>query len=206
MTIQAPTPVNEVQDFWFGELGVHTDFGAYDQHKTDLWFANGKAYDGAIRRRFGDACRTAAQGHWDNLEGANAVAALIIMLDQFPRHIFRGDENAWSCDSRAQSICQRALRRGVDAELHPIQRVFFYLPLEHAEDIAMQRMSVACFSRLAESTPAAWKHTYNGFLDYARRHHDVIERFGRFPHRNAILGRPSSHAEKEFLKQPGSSF
>jgi uncharacterized protein (DUF924 family) len=113
---------------------------------------------------------------------------------------------AFAQDPAAQELALAGIDDGIDRELAPVQRSFFYLPLEHAEDRALQALSVECYERLAATVADRWRKDYASFLDYARRHRDVIERFGRFPHRNAALGRPSTPEEIAFLQQPGSSF
>ena len=115
-------------------------------------------------------------------------------------------ERAFATDAMALDLALEGMRLGVDAALPPLERLFFYLPLEHAEDITLQRLSVETFRRLCRAVAPAWRKDYESFLDYAQRHHDIIARFGRFPHRNIALGRESTPEEIDFLKQPGSSF
>jgi len=124
-----------------------------------------------------------------------AALALIVVLDQFPRNMFRGTARAFSTDSQALAAARGALERGLDQVLSPAERTFVYMPFEHAEDLAAQRRALALFEALDPND-----------MEYARRHHEIIARFGRFPHRNAVLGRESTPEEIEFLKQPGSSF
>jgi len=132
--------------------------------------------------------------------------ALVIVVDQFPHHIHRDQPQAFATDPQALALSLDALAAGEDRQLAPIERVFLYLPLEHAESLSMQDRSVALYETLASEAAADERTLFDNFLDYARKHRDVVARFGRFPHRNAILGRPSSEAELEFLKQPGSRF
>jgi uncharacterized protein (DUF924 family) len=124
-----------------------------------------------------------------------ASLALVVVLDQFPRNMFRETPHAFSTDSRALAAAGRALERGFDRMLSPAERTFMYLPFEHAEDFAAQRHSLALFEALDPND-----------MEYAKRHYEIIARFGRFPHRNAVLGRESTPEEIEFLKGPGSSF
>ena len=121
-------------------------------------------------------------------------------------HVHRGTPGAFARDPAAQRLALDGIDAGVDRALIPAQRCFFYLPLEHAEDAKLQALSVQCFEALARDVAPAHRGEYDGFADYARRHRDVIARFGRFPHRNKILGRESTAEETEFLKQPGSAF
>jgi uncharacterized protein (DUF924 family) len=128
------------------------------------------------------------------------------VLDQFSRHIHRGIAAAFAHDPAAQRLAVSGVEHGVDRELIPAQRAFFYLPFEHAEDVKLQRMGTRLFERLATEVAPAWRKEYASFADYAGHHRDIVERFGRFPHRNRMLGRASTPEEVEFLKQPGSSF
>ena len=133
--------------------------------------------------------------------------ALILLLDQLPRNIHRASPAAFAQDAKARDLCLRGLSLGADKALSPLARVFFYLPLEHAESREQQARSVALFEALAaEQADGPARETFEGFADFARRHQVIIQRFGRFPHRNAILGRTSTPEEAEFLQQPGSGF
>jgi uncharacterized protein (DUF924 family) len=166
-----------------------------------VWFWKDPAFDAEIRERFQGDWERAARGElagWaDDRERA---LALTILCDQVPRNIFRGDAKAFSTDALARAVAERALARGDDAAVAPVQRLFLYLPFEHSEDLADQRRSVALFESLASDPDSAVP------IDYARRHLAIIERFGRFPHRNRALGRASTPEEEEFLLTPGSSF
>jgi uncharacterized protein (DUF924 family) len=186
----------DVLEFWFGEPSS-PERGV----PRKAWFEKSAEFDAVIRDRFSTLVDDAAAGRlaaWTRMP--LAALALVIVCDQFPRNIFRGSPRAFATDPRALEISLGIVERGFDAAYLPVERAFAYLPFEHAEDIAMQRRSLALFARLPPSSTAA------SYMDYARRHHDVIERFGRFPHRNEILGRASTPEEGEFLKQPGSSF
>ena len=143
----------------------------------------------------------AARGEREQwLAAARPALALAILLDQFPRNMYRGTPHAFASDPQALAVARAIVAHGLDRELLPVQRWFVYLPFEHAEDIEAQRESLRLFASLGDGPDAA------SVQDYAQRHHDVIARFGRFPHRNAILGRESTPEEVEFLAQPGSSF
>lgn len=190
-----PAAAHDVLDFWFAETNaVH-------------WFVADAAFDAQIRERFSSTADAAADGRLDcwavNPPG---WLALLILLDQFPRNLHRGDACAWAQDASAQRVALSGIARGDDRQLPPLQRVFAYLPLEHAEDRALQRQSVALFEALCAEVPPPQRKRFEEFLDYARRHHDVIARFGRFPHRNAVLGRTSTAEEMAYLAQPGSGF
>ena len=195
----------QVLDFWFGACGAD---GSLDPAKQKMWFGDGRKYDAEIRDRFGALHERASRGELETEWAATprGSIALIVVLDQFSRHIHRDTPAAFAQDPAAQRIVLSATDLDTDRQLIPAQRAFFYLPLEHAEDIELQRLGVRCFDGLARTVAPAWRKEYDSFHDYAQRHRDIIARFGRFPHRNRILGRPSTPAEIKFLKQPGSSF
>jgi uncharacterized protein (DUF924 family) len=190
------TDFREVLDFWFGPAGA-PEFGK----PREAWFRKSDEFDDAIRTRFFDLHRQAADGQMQPWQAApGSLLALILVLDQFPRNLFRRSRRAFATDSQALAAAQIAVARGHDRVLLPVQRWFVYLPFEHAEDLAMQRQGVELFEGLRSDPDSA------GNLDYARRHCEIIARFGRFPHRNAVLGRISTPEEIEFLKLPGSGF
>ncbi|MTV39122.1 DUF924 family protein [Duganella radicis] len=182
-----------VFDFWFA--------GAQAPRRE--WFQKDDAFDREIEQRFGEQIAQALEGglhQWD-AEGPQAALARIILLDQFCRNVYRGTPLSFAGDHLALQAALDMIEAGEDQRLSPLQRAFVYLPLEHAEDMAMQDQAVALFTRLAQADAGL-----DGMLDYAKRHREVIRRFGRFPHRNAILDRASTPAELAFLKQPGSGF
>lgn len=186
----------EVLDFWFGPPG-----SPERGRPRKAWFEKSDAFDALARDRFISTHAAAHSGALDAWRRTPLAAlALVIALDQFPRNIFRGDARAFASDARALDVARELVDRGFDAAMLPVERCFAYLPFEHAEDLAAQRRALELFARLG---PDPWSATT---LDYARRHHEVIARFGRFPHRNAILGRASTPEELAFLQQPGSSF
>lgn len=184
-------------DFWFLPTEA-TGYGA----PRPVWFRKSDEFDRSIAERFGAWIERALDGElsdWDAVpEGA---LARILLLDQFPRNVYRDTPRAFAGDALALRAAEAMLVRGDDRRLMPVQRVFAYLPFEHAEDLPAQARAVALFEALA----AAWPEGA-GYLDYARRHRDVIQRFGRFPHRNVLLGRVSTPEELAFLAQPGSRF
>jgi len=197
--------IEQVLDFWFGACGPD---GALDSAKKKMWFGDGRKHDAAIRKRFGQLHRRASRGELDTQWAAmpRGRIALIVVLDQFSRHIHRGTAAAFAQDAAAQRLAVAGLEKEVDRALIPAQRAFFYLPFEHAEDLELQQLGVRSFKRLAGEVAPAWRKDYDGFVDYCGFHRDIIERFGRFPHRNQVLGRHSTPEEIELLKQPGSSF
>ena len=182
--------------FWFGEPGSLESTGP-----RAVWFKRDAAHDAAIRRRhFGDYEKARDGGYDDWQLSAPLSLALVIALDQFPRNLFRGDARAFATDAKALAVAQGAIARGFDRAALPHQRVFYYLPFEHSEDISMQRRCLALIESMPEITARA------GYYDYAMRHFEIIKRFGRFPHRNVVLGRESTPEELEFLQQPGATF
>lgn len=171
------------------------------------WFDGDGAFDERVRTLFAAAAEAAAAGRFDGWAARPADwLALLILLDQFPRNIHRGDPRAWAQDVGAQRIALSGIAEGHDGRLPTLWRVFAYLPLEHAEDIALQRRSVALFETLCVQAPPELRDRCADFLDYARRHCETIARFGRFPHRNAVLGRASTAEERAWLEQPGAGF
>ena len=197
--------IHQVLDFWFGACGAD---GSLDPVKRKMWFGSGRDYDAGIRKRFRKLHRRAAQGELEREWAATppGAMALIILLDQVSRHIHRGTAAAFAQDAAAQKLAIAGVEQGADRALIPAQRAFFYLPFEHAEDLELQRKGARLFERLSGEVAPAWRREYIGFADYSGHHRDIIERFGRFPHRNVILGRASTPEEIEFLKEPGSSF
>lgn len=185
----------DILDFWFAPASAAR------------WFDTDATFDAQIRTRFGDAAQAAAKGELDDWTATPpGWLALLIALDQFPRNLHRGDAQAWAQDVKAQRIALSGIARGDDQRLPPLQRVFAYLPLEHAEDSALQQRSVALFEALSADAPPEQRERFEGFLGYARRHREVIARFGRFPHRNAALGRADTPEEAAYLAQPGAGF
>jgi uncharacterized protein (DUF924 family) len=186
-----------VLDFWFLPAD-HPGHGAYRSE----WFRKDDAFDAAIRERFGVAVESALDETFG--EGPDeALIARILLLDQFTRNIFRGTPRSFAGDAQALQIAESLVAAGRDKNLTSWQRWFAYLPFEHDESLLAQERSVALFAALRREMQ---HEAFDSAYDYALRHREVIERFGRFPHRNAILGRESTPEEVGFLKQPGSSF
>jgi uncharacterized protein (DUF924 family) len=188
----------EVSDFWFGAPG-----SALDGQARREWFVKDDAFDTLIRERFGAAIDAAIAGGlraWD-AAGPDGVLARLLLLDQFARNAYRNTARAFAGDALALAAAQQMVDSGAERALAPLRRAFVYMPFEHAEDPDMQARAVALFTQLAADYPG-----FDAMRDYAQRHRDVIARFGRFPHRNAILGRASTPEEAAFLQQPGSRF
>ena len=186
------TDYSEVLDFWFGS--------PRGKQRSE-WFRKDERFDAEIRRRFGELHGAAAQGALEDWrKDRESMLALIVVLDQFSRNLYRDDPRAFAQDAQARDCTREALARGDDTDALPVERQFLYLPLEHSEDREDQALACRLFAQLEEQSGT------RGLVDYATRHKAIIDRFGRFPHRNAILGRASTPEETEFLKTPGSGF
>lgn len=194
----------EILGFWFGDTKDDAEVG---ESQSALWWGQSAESDALLTARFGRAADAAAAGGLNHWTGSpRGRLALILLLDQLPRVIHRGTPEAFVQDDKARSVSEEGLRSGADRLLRPIERVFFYLPFEHSEDPVDQQRSVEFYRSMAAEVPDGWKKAFDGYLEYAIRHQEIVDRFGRFPHRNAILGRESTPEEIEFLKEPGSGF
>ena len=193
-----------VLDYWFGAPGTAREIA---ERQSKLWFGQLPEKDREVSERFTPTFNAAITGLLDEWAVTpRRRLTLVIVLDQFPHHIHRDTPDAFAQDAKALALSLAALAAGEDKSLTLIERVFLYLPLEHAESIAMQDLSVAQYQQLVDEAPESERALFANFLDYAHKHREVVLRFGRFPHRNAILGRASSAEEIAFLKQPGSRF
>lgn len=171
------------------------------------WFTKDPALDREIRERFQGALEAATRGELDAWRGTpRGRLALVLLLGQMSRNMFRDTPRAFAQDALARTLANEALAAGDDRALPPVQVGFLLMPFMHAEDLALQRRCVDGFAALRDRAPADLREYFETSLDYARRHEAIIARFGRFPHRNLVLGRTSTGEEVEFLKQPGSSF
>lgn len=183
---------SEILQFWFG---TGAEYGK--AHKR--WFEKNHAFDAEVTRRFSHLLEALTRNReW--LDAPRACLARIIVLDQFPRHIYRGTARAFSSDALALEAARQLLDNGWDTDLLPVERMFAYLPFQHSESLADQERALALYQGLRAFPETADTERY------AIAHYDIVRRFGRFPHRNAALGRESTREEIEFLKQPGSSF
>jgi uncharacterized protein (DUF924 family) len=194
----------EVLDFWFDQEARDS---VVADRQAKLWWSKTPALDADIKARFAStllAANTGALAHWT--DKPTGRLALILLADQMSRNMFRDQPEAFAFDSLARAWCKTGLSQRVDLQLRPIQRVFYYMPLEHSESIEDQALSVRMFDELASSVSLESKQAFDWYLDFAKRHQAIIERFGRFPHRNRILQRDSTSEELQFLQQPGSSF
>ncbi|MEM9091595.1 MAG: DUF924 family protein [Cyanobacteria bacterium P01_F01_bin.53] len=201
MTSQIFPRARAILDFWFTEANA-PNYG----HYRKAWFIKDDAFDQQIRRQFLSDYEKAAAGEneaWKTQP--ESAVALLLLLDQFPRNLFRGDPRSFATDPQALSVAQHLVTTGTDKGLIAAHRFFIYVPFEHSENMEHQNQCVALMEELIQDVPDL-EEGLKGGLDYAIRHREVVERFGRFPHRNEILGRASTAEEVEFLKQPGSRF
>ena len=187
--------IGAINTFWFGA----SDSPTYGQPRPQ-WFAKDPQFDAQINQRFARVTDAAALGQLDMMaHSAEGAVALVLALDQFPRNIYRDDARAYAHDEQALAMARAALDRRFDRDVPAVMRTFLYLPFEHSENLADQDRAVALFTAL---NGAGGKEG----LAWALKHREVIARFGRFPHRNAVLGRISTPEEKHFLSLPGASF
>jgi len=198
VTLQLPPDaarVRAILDYWFGD---GSDAG---RRQRELWFAGSARVDADVRARFLAEVERAERGELDHWrETPDACLALIVLLDQFPLMIFRGEARGYRDGDLALPVAHHLVGRGFDAGYTPSQRLFAYLPFEHSENLADQELALQLFGKVRELPGMA------GAYDYAVKHWQVVRRFSRFPHRNAALGRQSTPEEIEFLKRPGSGF
>jgi uncharacterized protein (DUF924 family)/uncharacterized protein YciI len=199
-----PSDFREVLRFWFGDLDAQ---GQADAAHSQRWYRKDPAFDRLVTDTFGELHAAVTRGerdHW--LATPQGRLAVIIVLDQLSRNMFRDTPRSFAQDVRAQAVALEGLARGEDRQLPAAERSFFYMPLMHAEDRALQERCVAAFSGWRDELSGAARERVEGLLKYAVQHHDIVRRFGRFPHRNRLLHRESTAEEVAFLKEPGSSF
>jgi uncharacterized protein (DUF924 family) len=192
-----PDPrIAAILDFWCMPRG-----DARYGESRDIWFVCGPEFDAEIRRRFGRDIERALARRYDHwIDTADGALALVLLLDQFTRNVHRGQARAFAGDARAQRLSLQAHASGLDAELATVGLVFLAIPLMHAEDLDLQHECVRRFQRLLDTCPPELEDTLARHLHFAELHRDIVARFGRFPHRNAALGRTSTPAEETFLK------
>jgi uncharacterized protein (DUF924 family) len=199
-----PTAPQDVLDHWFGE---DPDDPATAERMAPLWWGRSEATDVELRERFAATHEAARRGELDGWAATPAGrVALVVVLDQLSRNLHRGTPRAFALDAAALRLSAAAVGSGEDRTRPFFHRVFLYLPFEHAERLADQERCCRLFDRLVAETPEPLRAVARGYRDFAWQHRDIVARFGRFPHRNAILGRPSTAEELRFLAQPGSSF
>ena len=197
-------PWQPLLEWWFGTSGSAKEVAA---QKGKLWFGKRDSQDLEARKRFGALAEQAlAGGLTEWMQRPEGWLALVVLLDQIPRMIFRDTPKAFAGDHRAQQLVAQGIAADHDRQLQPIQRVFILLVFEHSEDLAVQNEGVSRYIELVAQQPETDRALFNDYLDYAERHQKVIGGFGRFPHRNEVLGRESTAEELEFLSKPGSRF
>lgn len=197
-------PWQPLLEWWFGNADSPDEVAA---DKGKLWFGKRDSQDLEARERFGDWVEQAlAGGLTEWTQRPEGWLALVLLLDQLPRMIYRNSPQSFSGDLRAQALVAQGIAADFDRQLQPIQRTFIYLVFEHCENLAVQNEAVSRFMDLLAEQPETDRAVFADNLDYAERHQKVIARFGRFPHRNALLGRESTAEELAFLSKPGSRF
>lgn len=197
----------EVRRFWFGRLPLKPD-GVTE--RLALWFGIGpeeQQTDELVRTRFSGLVARAAAGELSTwADSPRRRLSLILLLDQFPRHVYRGSGRAFATDREALGLALSGMQSAADAALTPVERIFFYMPLQHAEVRDAQEESVAAYRRLLNEAPAELKQMFASSLEYAERHRSIVARFGRFPHRNRALGRANTPEEEAYLAEDGQHF
>jgi uncharacterized protein (DUF924 family) len=189
---------NTINEFWFGRVEQTI---VPSERRAKVWFGEDAAIDTEIRQSFSDDLDKAVTGEYDNwIAHPRGQLALIILLDQFSRHIYRDTPLAFSQDYKALQICLNGLRNEKDHELSLIERVFFYFPLLHSESIENQKIAVQSYHILSEIAFPETRVIYDSFLKFANHHYNIIQRFGRFPQRNSVLGRDSTQEEGQYLQ------
>jgi uncharacterized protein (DUF924 family) len=198
-----------VRDFWFGRLPLSAE-GL--NNRLRFWFGDESSErrqrrDQQIRARFGELHARAAAGKLDSwADGPRRRLSLILLLDQFPRNMFRGNARTFATDAQALALALSGMQSAADAALDVVERIFFYLPLQHAEAVEVQEESLAAYRRLLGEAPPELREVFEGALRSAENHRSIIEKFGRFPYRNEVLGRTSTPAEIDWLRAGGDRF
>jgi len=196
--------IEEILAFWFKE---HELSAPQIDHRMDIWFGEDEVFDHECKKMFSGDVDKASEGqlnHWAS-EPLGRLA-LILLLDQFRRNIYRGTANAFAMDKAALKLCIEGALEKMDKGLKPIQRAFFYMPLQHTESLKVQTKSVQIFGRLSEAVSATYRETFETIAQFAELHHDIVEQFGRFPHRNSLLNRENTPEEDEYLAGDSPDF
>jgi len=198
-----------IREFWFGRLPLSADDW---NRRIRFWFGGaaselGRLRDEHMRMRFGELLEQAASGELASwADGPRRRLSLILLLDQFPRNMFRGSPRAFAYDAQALTLALSGMQSAADAALDPVERMFFYMPLQHTESREVQEESVAAYPRLLAEAPQDLRGPFAGASRSAENHRTLIERFGRFPHRNRVLARANTPAEEEWLRKGGEKF
>jgi len=196
--------IDEILSFWFKEQELSAP---QIDRRMDIWFGENPDFDDEVEAKFSDDVAGASTGkldHW--AEDPRGRLALIILIDQFRRNIYRNTEKAFSRDRLALKLCVEGAMEKKDKSLTPIQKVFFYMPLQHTESRKVQTKSAELYSRLAESVSPTYRETFLTVAQFAELHKDIIDQFGRFPHRNALLGRENTPEEDKYLAGDSPDF
>ena len=194
----------DILAFWFADA---VGDPAKAMQRRSFWFQANPAVDESILQRFSTSVRFAARGEFRSWEQApRSCLALVILLDQFSRNLYRGKAEAFQYDSRALDVASRGVAAGYLEHLSLVEQCIFVLPYEHSEDVSVQRAGIELLEQIVDGADPEWEPSARLSLDFARRHLEIVERFGRFPHRNAVLGRPSTPAEQAYLEGGGESF
>lgn len=194
---------HDVHAFWFDKLDCD---GHWDKKTSSKWFRKDPLFDKKIKERFGAYLERHFIIEELSFDTPKQLLALIILFDQFPRNMYRGRKEAFKWDKIAIALAKKGIEMGMDKQLLPIERFFFYLPFMHSEDLDQQNEAIRLYETLVKDAPKDQRTFFEGSLDYTHKHQVIIKRFSRFPHRNAALERVSSDEETTFLKEPGSSF
>ncbi|MCB1110641.1 MAG: DUF924 domain-containing protein [Chlamydiia bacterium] len=204
MNIQVLDRQNQILFFWFGKLSEETQ---WDADKSKLWFSSSEELDREIQETFGEDIERAASGDYQGWENTpRGRLALILLLDQFPRNVFRGTPQAYQFDARAQKLSLEGIAHGQDQELYPIERQFFYLPLMHAESLEHQLLSLFVFQKLTQEVDPSIREHFSLTEGYAKHHFETVRTYGRFPHRNAILERVNTQEEAAYLAASSETY
>ncbi len=194
----------DILTFWFADA---VEDPAKAMQRRSFWFQANPALDESISQRFSASVRFAARGEFTAWEQApRSCLALVILLDQFPRNLYRGKAEAFQYDSRALDVASRGVAAGYLEQLSVIEQCFLVVPYEHCEDVSVQRSGIELCEQIVDGASPEWEPSARVLLYFVRRHLQIVERFGRFPHRNAVLGRPSTAAEQAYLEGGGESF
>lgn len=196
--------IDSILAFWFKE---HALSAPQIDRRMDIWFGKDEKFDNEIEKNFSGDVQQASAGELDHwAEDSRGRLALILLIDQFRRNIYRGSPEAFEKDPAALKLCLEGAMQKADADLSAIERVFFYMPLQHAESLKVQQKAVDLFNKLAEAVSPTYRETFSTIAQFAELHRDIIEQFGRFPHRNALLGRENTPEEEEYLSGDAHDF
>ncbi|MCH7820407.1 MAG: DUF924 domain-containing protein [Proteobacteria bacterium] len=196
--------IDAILEFWFREKELTAP---QIDRRMDVWFGTDEVFDQECKSEFADDVDKASEGQLDHwAHESTGRLALILLLDQFRRNIYRNTAEAFAKDKAALKLCVEGAMEGKDKGLAPIERVFFYMPLQHAESRKVQAKSVALYNRLSELVSATHRETFETIAQFAELHHDIIEQFGRFPHRNKLLNRENTAQENEYLSGDSPDF